>query len=121
MERLKYVLNPESVVVVALPNVVWWRQRFEFMIGRWRYRDWGILDRTHFRFFDMQSSRELLEQAGYEILRTRRDGHLPFFARIKKLIGPLADGIDRLMCGLAPGLFSFQFVYLARIRQSSVP
>lgn len=77
LERLKSVLGPESVIVVALPNVVWWRQRLEFLIGNWRYRDWGILDRTHFRFFDMHSSEELLGQAGYEILRRKRDGPFP--------------------------------------------
>jgi SAM-dependent methyltransferase len=117
LERLKCVLGPESVLVVALPNVVWWRQRLEFLWGRWRYRDWGILDRTHFRFFDMHSSEELLKQAGCEILSRRRDGSFPFTKPVRKLIGPLAERIDHLMCRLAPGLFAFQFVYLARVKR----
>jgi SAM-dependent methyltransferase len=117
LERLKCVLSPESMVVVALPNVVWWKQRLEFLFGRWRYRDWGILDRTHFRFFDMQSSRNLLEQAGYEVLREQPDGPCPFLRPVRKLNGRLAQKIDKFVCNLAPGLFAFQFVYLARIRQ----
>jgi SAM-dependent methyltransferase len=117
LERLKCVLGPESVIVVALPNVVWWKQRLEFLIGKWRYQDWGILDRTHFRFFDMHSSEELLEQAGYEILRRRRDGRFQFIKPIRKLIGPFAKRIDRFVSWLAPGLFAMQFVYLARIRR----
>ncbi len=121
LERIKCALGPESVVVVALPNVVWWKQRLEFLFGRWRYRDWGILDRTHFRFFDRRSSQELLEQAGYEILRVRRDGPLPFTKPGRRLLGPLAERIERLVCAIAPGLFAFQFVYLARIRRFSPP
>jgi len=117
LERLKCVLGPESVIVVALPNVVWWRQRLQFLIGKWRYQDWGILDRTHFRFFDMQSSEELLEEAGYEILKRKRDGPFPFIGPIRRLIRPFAEGIDRFICRLAPGLFAFQFVYLAKIRR----
>jgi len=119
LERLKCVLEPQSVIVVALPNVVWWRQRFQFLIGRWRYRDWGILDRTHFRFFDIRSSEELLHDAGYEILRRECRGPIPLTKPIRKLLGPLARLIDRIVCGLAPGLFAFQFVYVARIRRQS--
>jgi len=117
LERLKCVLRPNSLIVVALPNVVWWRQRLQFLIGRWRYQDWGILDRTHYRFFDMQSSEGLLKQAGYEILRSRRDGPLPLTQPLRRLLGPIAVRMDRIMCSVAPGLFAFQFVYLARIKR----
>jgi 2-polyprenyl-3-methyl-5-hydroxy-6-metoxy-1,4-benzoquinol methylase len=117
LERLKRVLRPESVIVVALPNVVWWKQRLQFLIGRWRYQDWGMLDRTHFRFFDLQSSEELLRNAGYEILTVRRDGPFPFIGPIRKLLGPFATGLDRFICRFLPGLFAFQFVYLARLEE----
>lgn len=116
LERLKRVLEPESVVVVALPNVVWWKQRLEFLFGRWRYQDWGILDRTHFRFFDQRSSKELLEQAGYEILRATPDGLIPFIGPLRRRFPSLVSKLDHLLCILAPGLFAFQFVYLARLR-----
>jgi SAM-dependent methyltransferase len=117
LERLKCALEPEAVVVVALPNVVWWKQRLEFLFGRWRYRDWGILDRTHFRFFDRRSARELLEKAGYEILTAKCDGPFPFLGPIRKLNNSWVKKIDDFACGLAPGLFSVQFVYLARARR----
>lgn len=116
LQRLKRVLAPNSVVVVALPNVVWWRQRVQFLIGRWRYQDWGILDRTHFRFFDMRSSEELLTEAGYKILKKRWDGPLPLTQPLRKLLGPVASRMDRIMCRLFPGLFAFQFVYVAKTK-----
>src|ERR1700722_16688627 len=61
--QIRNILEPEGVIVVALPNVVVWWQRIQFMLGRWRYTDWGILDRTHFRFFDLYSSAELLRES----------------------------------------------------------
>jgi len=115
LERLKCVLGPQSVVVVALPNVLCWRQRLEFLLGRWRYKDWGILDRTHLRFFDLHSSEELLELSGYEILKKKYDGPFPLSRLFRRFLGPLASKLDSLLCKLAPGLFSFQFVYLARV------
>jgi SAM-dependent methyltransferase len=117
LRRLRSVLDPESVVIVALPNVLWWRQRLEFLAGRWRYRDWGLLDRTHYRFFDLRSSQQLLEQAGYEVLRSVRGGVFLNIERIRKVIGPIAPAVDAVLTKLAPGLFSFQFVYLARIKR----
>jgi len=117
LERLKCILNPESVIVVALPNVVWWKQRAQFLIGRWRYQDWGILDRTHFRFFDQRSSEELLVDSGFEILKRSFDGASPFIKPVRHLMGSWARKIDRLTSETVPGLFAVQFSYLARMKR----
>jgi hypothetical protein len=87
------------------------------LIGEWRYQDWGILDRTHFRFFDKRSSAELLEDAGYEIIRLKNDGPFPLLKPIRKLIGPWAERIDSFTSELMPGLLAAQFVYLARVKR----
>jgi 2-polyprenyl-3-methyl-5-hydroxy-6-metoxy-1,4-benzoquinol methylase len=113
LSRLKVALKPESVVVVALPNVLFWRQRLEFVMGRWRYQDGGVMDRTHFRFFDYQSAAQLLRDSGYQITKQLTDGHVPL-KPIRKLLGPVADGIDRFAGARAPGLFASQFVFVAR-------
>jgi SAM-dependent methyltransferase len=118
LERLKYVLEPQSVMVVALPNVVWWKQRLQFLIGRWRYQDWGILDRTHFRFFDRHSSEVLLEDSGYEILQRKYYGPFPMGKFIRGFVGARAEKIDLLASRWMPGLFATQFVYLAKLRNS---
>ena len=106
LQRLRGVLESKSVIVVALPNVVWWQQRIHFLLGRWRYKASGILDRTHFRFFDLRSSRELLEQAGYEIIRVRYDGAYVITGQLRRLLDPFATLMNNLLCKLAPGLFA---------------
>lgn len=116
LQRIKSVLGPESVIIVALPNVLWWKQRLSFLMGNWKYQDWGILDRTHFRFFDKQSSVELLQDAGYEILRQIDDGPFPLLKPIRNYIGHWSRKADRLMCQLSPGLLAIQFVFLARAK-----
>lgn len=120
LERLKCVLEPTAVIIVALPNVVWWKQRLHFMLGRWRYEDWGILDRTHFRFFDLRSSEKLLQDAGYEILTRGFDGPFPLIKPIRGLLGSWAGKVDRLISGYAPNLFAQQFVYLAKASKSGI-
>lgn len=115
LQRIKCTLPQGSVILVALPNVLHWRQRKEFLLGRWRYQDGGIMDRTHFRFFDVASSEELLARAGYRILEKRYDGNFPLSKPLRNVIGPLGRRLDVSACRRMPGFFAHQFVYLATI------
>ena len=70
LRRLHGVLAPGAVLVASIPNVryfphVWGLVRH----GDWEYRDEGILDRTHLRFFTRASMRGLFERAGYRLRR----------------------------------------------------
>ncbi len=68
--RAAGLLAPGGTVVASIPNV-----RFVVVVrnllwrGRWDYTDWGVLDRTHLRFFTRASIEELFAGAG---LRVRR-------------------------------------------------
>ena len=44
-------LKPGGYVLIAVPNVLEWRTRMQFLRGQFVYGDHGILDRTHMRFF----------------------------------------------------------------------
>jgi 2-polyprenyl-3-methyl-5-hydroxy-6-metoxy-1,4-benzoquinol methylase len=65
-------LKPDGVVVVSLPNVAHGDVRLGLLHGAFRYRDLGLLDRTHVRFFTLESSRELLRDAGLLVVDTKR-------------------------------------------------
>lgn len=55
-------------VIVLLPNVACWRIRKTlFLGGTFEYEETGILDRTHLRFFTLDSGHELLETSGYTV------------------------------------------------------
>jgi SAM-dependent methyltransferase len=107
------LLAPDGVLAVALPNVLYWRQRLDFLTGRFDYAQIGILDRTHLRFYTYRSGRSVLVDNGYEIVRQCVEGFLPipFRRQIPKvLIGPA----DRAASLLLPGLFGWQLLYTAR-------
>lgn len=74
LTRLRRLLSPDGRLVVALPNVLFWRQRLEFMRGRFKYTDGGLMDRTHYRFFDWHTAQELLTQSGYSISQQKPTG-----------------------------------------------
>jgi hypothetical protein len=111
LRRLRSCLDREATVVVALPNALHYRQRLEFARGRFRYTDGGIMDRTHYRFFDWQTARELVTGAGFRVVRSASEGGWPG----SRFLGPAQSHLDRIACELSPSLFAVQFVIVAAL------
>lgn len=90
LRGLRREIAPGGRVLVLLPNVAAWTVRKDlFFKGRFEYTDVGLLDRTHLRFFTLESARDLLEDTGYEIRSWRPVGvRAPFEDLLLRL--PLA-------------------------------
>jgi O-antigen biosynthesis protein len=58
------VLADGGVVVASIPNVQNIDVLRRLLRGRWEYRERGILDRGHLRFFTLHTTRDLFTQAG---------------------------------------------------------
>ncbi len=108
---LRRVLTLGGTVVVALPNILFWRSRLKLFAGHFRYTDGGLMDRTHYRFFDWRTAQELVTNAGYLIDVAVADGGFPL-ARFLPGVGPL---LSRAVLKLWPGLFGWQFVLRGRL------
>ncbi|MGB5749031.1 MAG: glycosyltransferase, partial [Desulfobacterales bacterium] len=67
LSEVKRILIPGGRLVLSIPNVRHWSVIKDLLEGRWEYRDAGILDKTHLRFFTWQSILSLLNSAGYHI------------------------------------------------------
>ena len=112
LARLRPCLSADGVLIVALPNILFWRQRLQFLRGRFRYTTGGIMDDTHLRFFDWSSAAELLDSAGYRIIERAADGGLPQ-PLFRRLLPKVAASIDAAACSMLPGFFGWQFVLVA--------
>jgi 2-polyprenyl-3-methyl-5-hydroxy-6-metoxy-1,4-benzoquinol methylase len=70
LRQIGAYMAPGGVLVGSVPNMRHYRALFELLVLRdWDYRDSGVLDRTHLRFFTARSLRRSLEHAGFEIER----------------------------------------------------
>jgi SAM-dependent methyltransferase len=68
LRALRAELDRDGRAIVLLPNVACWRVRKAlFLRGAFDYEDTGILDRTHLRFFTVDSARALLESSGWTV------------------------------------------------------
>lgn len=115
LQALHSVLEPNAKVIIALPNTLVWKQRIKFFMGDFKYTDGGILDKTHFRFYDWDTSLELVKESGYQIIERIADGYFPLSGiRFIKILRPVTLRLDQLSLKLMPGLFSVQFILVAQ-------
>jgi len=69
LSALKNKLSNKGVIVASIPNIRYYRTFFDLVIhGNWDYKDHGILDRTHLRFFTYKSIVKMLKLLDFEIL-----------------------------------------------------
>jgi 2-polyprenyl-3-methyl-5-hydroxy-6-metoxy-1,4-benzoquinol methylase len=65
LSQLVTFLKPNGRIILSLPNVRHWSIWIPLILrGHWEYRDAGIMDRTHLRFFTRRSGVALLNGAG---------------------------------------------------------
>ena len=57
-----------GVIICSIPNVRHYKNMKRLLIkGEWEYREAGLLDRSHLRFFTIKSIEAMVEGAGFEI------------------------------------------------------
>ena len=72
LQTARRKLKPTGFIVTSLPNIAHGDVRLSLLHGSFRYRELGLLDRTHLRFFTADSIRELLREAGLTVVETKR-------------------------------------------------
>ncbi|HET6511950.1 MAG TPA: class I SAM-dependent methyltransferase [Candidatus Kapabacteria bacterium] len=100
LRETKRLLKPGGKVIVSLPNVANLRVRLGLLRGNFRYADSGILDRTHLRFFTMETAHELLDKAGFELEESDVAGY----------------SLPQWLLRMFPGMLGAGFVMRARAR-----
>jgi 2-polyprenyl-3-methyl-5-hydroxy-6-metoxy-1,4-benzoquinol methylase len=63
LNRLRPFLKPDGAFVISVPNVAHGSVRLALLSGRFDYREIGLLDSTHLRFFTRESFEQLLDEA----------------------------------------------------------
>ncbi len=67
LSNLKKYLADDGFLIYSVPNIVNWHSRMTIFFGKFEYEDSGVFDRTHLRFYNLNSAKKLAEDSGYEI------------------------------------------------------
>lgn len=113
VKKLEQILLPGGRLIIALPNVLYYKQRLQFLLGRFRYsKAGGLMDNTHFRFFDWESALTVLEGSSLTLLKKEATGNFPL-PLLRKWAPGLSKRIDKFFVTRFPGLFGFQILMVA--------
>lgn len=68
LTTVKKIIGPSGFLILSLQNVRYYLTVRDLIFrGDWQYQDFGILDRTHLRFFTQISAARLLTANGFEV------------------------------------------------------
>lgn len=65
--KLKKYLSDSGFLIYSVPNIVNWHSRMTIFFGKFEYAESGVFDKTHLRFYNLNSAKKLAEDAGYKI------------------------------------------------------
>ena len=110
-------LRPDGIIIIALPNVLFFKQRLTFLKGHFKYSPTGgLMDDTHFRFFDWETVDDLLDKSNLKCISKFADGNFPLPV-VRQLFPTIAHKIDLFFVKKFPGLFGFQFILIAQLNK----
>ena len=113
LRQLKALLAPDGQILISVPNVAYAGLIADLVGGEFAYRDEGLLDRTHLRFFTRRSLEELLRSAGLHPWAwdavSRPLGESEFHARLDSLPRGFVDALTA-----NPHALCYQWLVAAR-------
>lgn len=108
-------LKKDGILVVALPNVFFYRYRMQLMKGSFKSTEGGIWDYTHLRWYSFDTAQHMLKNNGFNIQVADVSGELPFSSVLKYCLpSSLRKSLYKMLTSISKGLFGYQLLYTAK-------
>jgi 2-polyprenyl-3-methyl-5-hydroxy-6-metoxy-1,4-benzoquinol methylase len=120
IRRLLPFLVDNGQIIIAVPNVLEFRNRLRLLLGKFQYQEQGIMDRTHLRFFTWYTVvAELIEPIReLQVENKTAEGGVPLaWARQFLLPAGASKWLDEWATRQFPNLFAWQVVISVRVRK----
>jgi len=73
LKNVTNFLTDSGFIITSIPNVRHYTTIINLIKGYWPYRERGIHDKTHLRFFTLKNVKEMFQNAGLKIVRIERN------------------------------------------------
>jgi 2-polyprenyl-3-methyl-5-hydroxy-6-metoxy-1,4-benzoquinol methylase len=112
----KELLSDRGVIVASIPNVRYFSNVWELLVNKdWEYTSWGILDKTHLRFFTKRSMLSIFDNLDFDVeiiegINPLNKVHPQYFRKFKFINQLLFNNIEDMRY--------LQFALVARPRKN---
>lgn len=117
LRLIRNAVAGDGYVFLSVPNVANIVVRLELLFGSFRYRDRGILDRTHLRFYTKSTLLEELEREGFEVVAVTASAvplRLVLAGRIPSPLITMGELVLLPLTRMMKTLFGYQIIVVAR-------
>ena len=119
LRLVKQSLAPNGRAFISVPNIANITVRIGLMFGIFEYRDRGILDNTHLRFYTLRTIRRDIEGAGFRVIAVRGSS-----VPIRLIIGSwmpdfllrIGERLLTIVTRMWKSLFAYQIILVAESR-----
>lgn len=116
LSKFADLLERNGTVLIAVPNVLSWAMRWQFLRGDFEYKSTGVLDDTHLRFFTYFTADQYLlsKSPDLKVRLKTASGSVPLWW-LRRYLFPRAwsERIDQWGCQHWPNLFGGQVLISA--------
>jgi len=112
-------LTRDGHVFVSVPNIANVTVRLGLLFGIFEYRERGILDSSHLRFYTMRTIKRQIEGAGFRIVAIRGSS-VPIrliLPKAPELLLRIGERLLTIITRIWRGLFAYQIVIVAQRRE----
>jgi 2-polyprenyl-3-methyl-5-hydroxy-6-metoxy-1,4-benzoquinol methylase len=68
VSKINNYLEPDGIIIASIPNIRFYNSIFNLVVkGYWPYRNRGIHDKSHLRFFTLKNINDLFFKSGFKI------------------------------------------------------
>ncbi|HWE02993.1 MAG TPA: class I SAM-dependent methyltransferase [Tepidisphaeraceae bacterium] len=118
--QLRRAATDDATFIVSVPNVAHLGVRLMLLFGQFPKMERGPLDRTHLQFLTKDTARQMMAQGGLDVKEFSVTG-VPLDELWKTGEGKLAFNVmmkaQHLALAIAPRLFGFQWIMIARAKE----
>ena len=119
LRLVRAAMKPDAKLFVSVPNIANITVRLGLLFGIFEYRDRGILDNTHLRFYTLRTIRRDVENAGFRVLAVRGSSvplRLIAGRYTPEPLLRLGERILTLLTRMWRSLFAYQIIIVAERR-----
>lgn len=112
-DRLKW-LKADGQVLACIPNVQHWSLILRLLRGNWEYEEEGLLDKTHLRFFALDTIKQLFASVGLQIYDVQPRGQQgETFHKFQQIMAPVINSLGLSATDFAQKTAALQYVVRA--------
>lgn len=116
LRLVRGALAPAGHVFVSVPNIANITVRLGLLFGIFEYRERGILDNTHLRFYTLRTIRRDIENAGFRIIAVRGSSvplRLIIGRYTPELLVRAGERVLTILTRMWKSLFAYQIIIVA--------